>query len=452
MISGGATRALLHAVGKCLPTAVAAVACMFVPVMAGADEGNPNVQGPPTVLSLHDATVLARQKGFDVLVAEADIHAAEADVRTAGALPNPTLAAGPSRRLDCASSTNCPGLWGAFVNLSDEGLIEGAITRKRALRGESARRSLEAVRYGRLDVERVVVARTKIQYVQTAVAVAHLDFARAVAEALQKSADVTRVRYPRIIDEGQLARVEQEALKAQQEVDRAKRTLRQEEVELAFLLGMPPTPAGIAVDPKVLAYRVPDSLAGMDRSALERLAQSSRPDRKRAEAEIAARDAAVTLARRRRFPDISLLVQYQQLGIGNDAPQPPTLSIGVALPLPILDLQKGPIARATAEREAAVIASKRVDATIAADLDAAWNAFVAARAIVERYEKQMLERARKARDITEIQFNAGSASLTDLLDAQRSWVQVNSDYQNELVLYWTAVFQLEQAVGKELVP
>ena len=76
---------------------------------------------------------------------------------------------------------------------------------------------------------------------------------------------------------------------------------------------------------------------------------------------------------------------------------------------------------------------------------------VTARRIVERYESALLERAKRARDITQVQFNAGSATLTDLLDSQRSWVQVNSGYLVELVNYWTAVFLLEQAVGKELV-
>jgi cobalt-zinc-cadmium efflux system outer membrane protein len=88
---------------------------------------------------------------------------------------------------------------------------------------------------------------------------------------------------------------------------------------------------------------------------------------------------------------------------------------------------------------------------VASELESAVNAFSTARVIVERYESALLERAKRALDITRVQFNAGSATLTDLLDAQRSYVAVNSGYQAELVNYWTAVFQLEQAIGKELV-
>ena len=88
---------------------------------------------------------------------------------------------------------------------------------------------------------------------------------------------------------------------------------------------------------------------------------------------------------------------------------------------------------------------------LVADVESAVNTFATARRVVERYESALLERAKRARDITTVQYVAGSATLTDLLDAQRSWVAVNTGYLAELVNYWTAVFQLEQAIGKELV-
>ena len=45
-----------------------------------------------------------------------------------------------------------------------------------------------------------------------------------------------------------------------------------------------------------------------------------------------------------------------------------------------------------------------------------------ARKLVERMETALLASAKKARDITEIQFNAGSAPLMDFLDAQRIYI------------------------------
>lgn len=425
---------------------------LFVAALGARDahaEGAPAVVAGQT-LSLADAVAQARSRGFDVLLASAGVRGAEAEVRVAGQPPNPALTAGPSRRVDCFSGS-CPSPWGVFATLSDQGLIEGAITRKRRLREDVAQRALEAARYGRTNAERVVVAHTKVQYVQTAAAQARLGLTREVAASLEKSVAVNRVRYPRVIDEGQLARVEQEAMRAEQEVDRALRELRQEQIDLVMLLGSSGPIPELVVDRGVLDFRVPETLASIDKTALLRVALESRADRKQAVAVVAQAEAAITLAERSRFPDVSLLVQYQQLGSGDNAPQPPTLSVGVGLPLPLFYRQQGEISRAAAERDAALVTRRRLEAVVAADIESAVNTFATARRIVERYESALLERAKRALDITQVQFTAGSATLTDLLDAQRSWVQVNSGYYAELVSYWTAVFLLEQAIGKELV-
>ena len=43
----------------------------------------------------------------------------------------------------------------------------------------------------------------------------------------------------------------------------------------------------------------------------------------------------------------------------------------------------------------------------------------------------------------------GAASLTDYLDALRTYITTNVEYFSNLSKYWTAVFQLEEAVGME---
>ena len=296
-----------------------------------------------------------------------------------------------------------------------------------------------------------MVSQVKVQYVQTAAAVARVELTREIAASLQKSVEVNRVRYPRVIDEGQLARVEQESLRADAEVDIALRQLRQEQIDLAVLLGTEGPFPDLAVDRKTLDFRIPEALAVLDKAAFLRTAMENRADRKQAVAQVAQMDASVSLAERQRIPDVSLTVQYQQLGSGDNAPQPPTLSVGVGLPLPLFYQQQGEIGRAAADRQTALVARRRLETLLVADVESAVNTFSTARRVVERYESALLERAKRARDITTVQYTAGSATLTDLLDAQRSWVAVNTGYLAELVSYWTSVFLLEQAVGKELV-
>jgi cobalt-zinc-cadmium efflux system outer membrane protein len=80
----------------------------------------------------------------------------------------------------------------------------------------------------------------------------------------------------------------------------------------------------------------------------------------------------------------------------------------------------------------------------------AFASYTTSKRLVERMETALLDRAKKARDIVEIQFKAGSATLIDFLDAQRTFIAANQEYLQDLTNYWTAVYQLEQAVGMEL--
>lgn len=99
-------------------------------------------------------------------------------------------------------------------------------------------------------------------------------------------------------------------------------------------------------------------------------------------------------------------------------------------------------ANATQEKAAAHV---RIDVRIA------WSGYRASRQIVERTRGGLLDRAHKAKEITEIQFRGGATSLMDMLDAERSWIQTNNAYLVSLTAYWISVFQLEAAVGSSLL-
>ncbi len=58
-----------------------------------------------------------------------------------------------------------------------------------------------------------------------------------------------------------------------------------------------------------------------------------------------------------------------------------------------------------------------------------------------------MERAKLTRDLQKLRYQKGAASLLDYLDAQRVYITSNQEYFQALANYWTARFQLEQAVG-----
>ena len=65
-------------------------------------------------------------------------------------------------------------------------------------------------------------------------------------------------------------------------------------------------------------------------------------------------------------------------------------------------------------------------------------------------EGRLLERVKRARDLVSLQYQKGAASLLEYLDAQRTFIANNVEYLSDLASYWTAVYQLEAAVGMDL--
>ena len=290
----------------------------------------------------------------------------------------------------------------------------------------------------------------KSQYVQVAAARSALDFARDVQASMAKSVDLTRLRYPKVINEGDLARIEVQRLEADQAVDQAVQALRTAQVGLAFLLGVRSRVPDFDVERDVLRFRVPEALQTATVDALRDEALQQRPDLRQAASSEERAEGALALARRQRIPDVTLGAQYTQTGTGQNAVQPPGLTFGFTVGLPVFYQQQGEILHAEADRETQMLQRTKLTAQVVSDVEAGFAGFTAAKTLVERMESTLLGQARMARDITEIQYRAGSATLIDFLDAQRTYIQTNTEYFADLANYWTAVFQMEAAVGAEL--
>ena len=423
---------------------------------ARAEVSSPPAVDLPDTLTLEDALRIFRARGFDLLIAEAAVRSAEADTHVAGAVPNPIVSAGYGRVLapynpdadTCVPRGSCSAnQW--TLGLSDNGAILDSVSGKRGLRKDVAGAALKAAKMSRVDAGRVLEFDIKQQYYQALQARAAYDFAREVQDGATKTLELNRLRYPRVIDEGALARVETAKLEADAAVDKTEQDLRLAKVQLAYLLGVRGRVPDFKVDPALIRYSVPPSLQAPDAGSLLRDAFDHRADLRALGFQRARAEAAIALARRQRFPDVAVSVQYSQTGIGQSAIQPPTLGVGISAPIPLFYQQQGEIRRAEADATSQGLQLGKLEAQVVSDVEAAVATYTTSRKLVERMESGLLERARKARDITKLQFDAGAAPLMDYLDAQRTFIAANLEYIQDLTAYWTAVAQLEAAVGME---
>jgi cobalt-zinc-cadmium efflux system outer membrane protein len=421
---------------------------ILVTAAAVAHAEPPPVTLPDTV-TLDVALDLFRQRGLDLLLADAQVAGAEADVASAGAVPNPTWSLGPSYTF--FTPPNQTG-WGVSAGLGDGNAIEDSLSGKRWLRLKVARSALAAAKMTRVDAQRNLELQVKSLYIQAVFARDSLDFALLVQAGMSQVFQLNQTRYNAgAISEADLAKVETAKLEADQAVDGAVQALRAAKVQLAFLLGVRGRVPDYKVDQDLPKFVVPPALANASVDSLLSAAVEHRPDLKAIQHQRERAQASLALAKRLRFPDLALGVQYSQQGPANsDAPQPPTLSFGLSGTLPLFYLQRGEILRAHADARTQDVQRAKIEAQVVADVEGAFNSFVGTRKLVERMESRLLDRSRRARDLVSLQYQKGAASLLEYLDAQRTYIANNLEYLQDLTNYWTAVFQLEAAVGMEL--
>ncbi|MEO8877714.1 MAG: TolC family protein [Polyangiaceae bacterium] len=440
--SGGTAKGV--AAAPMPPTAVA-------PEIAPLPPSTTLTDAPDQPLSLDDALKAFHGHGFDLLIADANVRGAEADVRSAGFIPNPALQFAYGRVVDPQYNPSGGASGNSYaVGISDQAAIIDTLAGKRGLRKDVANAALAAARMSKVDAYRTLDFLVKQQYVSLAAAQSALEFAKTVQVATTKTLDLQKVRYPKVINEGELARFETTKLEADQSIDRAEQDLQTARVSLAFLLGERAVTPSYVADANLMKFELPPKLSSSTLADLERQAVTTRPDVQAQIHQEERAQASIDLARRQRFPDVALSAQYSQTGTGANAVSPPMLSIGVSAPIPLLYQNQGEIAHAEADLYAQSATRHKLEAGAVNDVASAYAAFSSSRRLVGRMENGLLERSKKARDITELQYNAGSTSLIDFIDAERTFIATNFEYIQDLTAYWTAVFQLEEAVGTDL--
>ena len=381
------------------------------------------------------------------------MRTAEANLQTAAAIQNPSasVSTGP---LFNYSTSQCSGpgcsLASIGAGLNDNGAIVEAIAGRRGLRVDVARAALAAARLSRADAQRTLELQVKQQYAAVVLTAETLDLTREIQKSLEATLAVSRLQYPRVIDDGALARIEVQKLEGDQAVSSDIQTLRQAKVALAFLLGARRIAPDFEVARDALKFRVPAALEGATPAALLRRAIELRPDVAALGYQRLRAGASFELAQRQQVPAVQLGVQYTSAGLGQGAASPPTFSGQLQATLPIFYQQQGEIRRARADLATQALQYAKALAQVASDVETGFATFKGNRELVERMESTLLDRAKTAFTIVEKQYRGGALALNDFLDAYRTYIATRIEHLQGLTAYWDAVYQLEQAVGAEL--
>jgi len=446
-------------------------ACLLITHPGRADSVVPPSTDLPQTLSLDEALQIFRKRGLDLLIAEAAMRSAEGAVKIAGAIPNPSLSTSVGNAITFAntnySNANCLANgtqcspWIYNVGISDAAAIEDTLSGKREMRQKVARNALAAAKMSRVDAERMIAFQVKSAYVQIAQATLAYKFAKEVADSNVTTLKKFQDRYRNgAINEGDLQRIETQKLEADQALDMALVTLREARIALAFLLGTRGNIPDYDVDTKVLDFTVPAALQNATAISLLRTAFDHRPDLLSLGYLKASAEAQIQLVKRQNFPDIALSLNYAWGGFGgvgtNGPVGPQTITFGISSPLPVFYQLQGELRQAEAQYDTNTLQQAKITAQVVSDVASSLAAVMTAKRLVERMEGPrrdgggLRQSAKGAFDVTALQYEKGSASLTDYLDALRTYISTKIEYFGDLSSYKTAIFQLEQAVGVDL--
>ncbi|MFB8830320.1 efflux transporter outer membrane subunit [Azotobacter sp. CWF10] len=288
-------------------------------------------------------------------------------------------------------------------------------------RRAAARKRVEASERDRAAVELTVTASVAGTYLQVLALREQIRIARLNLSNAEQVLKLVEARHAAGASHA-LELAQQRSLTANQrwQIPRLEQEEREATIVLATLLGVPVQQ--LRIRGEFGALRAPDIRAGLPGELLVR-----RPDIARAEAELAAAEGDVRVARAALLPTLDL-----EVGLGGGAERASVLADN---PFPFLVLEAGlsaPIfnaGRLRAEREQALAKQEEllhdyrqaiVDGL--ADVEKALNALAGTERQLH-WQREELEQARQGFALAEIRYRAGADTLLDSLEAQRTLFQ-----------------------------
>lgn len=396
--------------------------------------GYPSTETAVPPLTLDRALTLAEARHPELTAAQEEILAREAELGQAALRPNPTL---ELELENFAGSGEFSGVDGVETTLLLTQPIE--LGDKRERRRQSAAIALERTRAEQGIVRADLTARTADRFLAVLAAQKRLlltqsqvDLARRSLAAVEDRAAAGQAPATEI-HRARLAVIELEL-----EISREEGELAAARQELAGLLGVREDACIVAGELSPLPGPPPleDLEAGLADSPGQRRQQLLIEERRR---ELALEESLGQ-------PDLDLSLGGRYFNEGNDG----ALIAGFSLPLPLFNRNQGKIAAAGHRRNQAQAEADGRLQTARAALARAWHQAENARRRTEILDEQLLPTAETAFAAAEYGYRAGKFPLFDVLDAQRTLIDLRQRRIAALIDGQQARIEIERLLGRPL--
>ncbi len=390
---------------------------------------------PPDTWDLHDLTLAAFFYSPVLDEARARWGVARGGLITAGGRPNPSLTGALGRNATTDAAVVTPWIPEVALELPIE------VAGKRGIRIRGAEQRSESARYSLLTTAWEVRGRVREAYLDLYVAHQRDSLLTRQLEVQGEAARILEAR--RAVGEAsptEVTRAHIDLAASRTAALEATRSAAVARSELADALGVPPR----ALDGIRLDFDAPGEVSGaVPPAEARRRAMLSRTDLLGALADYEASQAALQLEVRKQYPDISLGPGYQL----DQTDSKWTLALG--LTLPVLNLNRGPIAEAVAAREEAAARFLTLQSRVLADVESAVVSAEAAGAQVQAADT-LLAGLRRQAATARSAYDVGEISRLDLLGLQAEMVSTALMRLDALAAAQRALGALEDAMQSPL--
>ncbi len=392
----------------------------------------PAPEEPAGALTLEQAIGLALSRSPDLAAAESEIAAREGERVQAGLLPNPS---GELAVEDVAGSGAFRGAGEAETTLRLGQKLE--LGGKRGARTEAAARSRDAASVEAKVRRAELRAELSERFVDVLARQQEVELRRETREIAEAALPIVQRR----IAAGKASPLEGKKAavalaRSRIAEERAARDLQVIRQRLAASWGAS-APRFTRAEGDLFARRALPSF-----ELLAELLERS-PEIELRAAEIRQRSAEVSLAETGRVPDVTVEGGVRRLeGRGEHA-----LVAGVSLPLPVFDRSQGTIAAARARLLQAEEKGRATQIRLRAELFGLEQDLRRSASELDGLEREILTEAREALELSRAGFEAGRFSLLDLLDAQRTFLEVREERLRAAIAYQTAAARIERIIG-----
>ena len=402
------------------------------------------------LLTLKQAERLFLEHSRELRLAQNAIAAAAADQISAAARPNPNLFINATQ----------------FGNLYPSGYDASRLDRradivvglnrtferggKRELRMAVASSNERASRYDLGDLQRAQKAVLHSAYYDLVLTQERVRITDLTSASFRKTLDAVALRLRAgDIAPSDVARIQVDALRAENDARTARAEREKAQTALAYLIGLEARARSIeAADGRPA---IEDAAAQID---IEKILEA-RPDLAAAQARVRAAEEKRELARASRTRDVTGSVQFEHVP-WNPLANPTavnTFGFGLSIPLFTNYYFEGEIRRAEVELEAARMNLEKIRALALGEIESSRAELESAIDRVRRFDGALLGQAQKAADAAEFAYANGAIGVMDLLDSRRQLYltrleasSAQADYGRSLAA-WRAAIETPSAAS-----